>query len=189
MYKYISNYRLEVREIIVEKSASRIVYRYSFRILYSVLTYCTKLTCQHVELSVTTSCQIFILFVPSLHSTFPLHHSSFIVRFSAAQSGPKQRRKMTEPILNIASCVVNTGTLVSPQPDQEGNKLGIMSGTRAVSTTSRREMSKSFLFLQGKAPKEIHVILTETLACFLPGRAKDLSAPLYGSEDKTFYHA
>ena len=32
--------------------------------------------------------------------------------------------------------------------------------------------------LQGKAPKEIHAILTETLACFLPGRAKDLSAPL-----------
>ena len=28
--------------------------------------------------------------------------------------------------------------------------------------------------LQGKAPKEIHTILTETLACFLPGRAKDL---------------
>jgi len=34
------------------------------------------------------------------------------------------------------------------------------------------------VFLQGKAPKEIHAILTETLACFLPGRAKDLSAPL-----------
>ena len=33
-------------------------------------------------------------------------------------------------------------------------------------------------FLQGKARKEIHAILTETLACFLPGRAKDLSAPL-----------
>ena len=32
-----------------------------------------------------------------------------------------------------------------------------------------------FFFLQGKAPKEIHAILTETLACFLPGRAKDLS--------------
>jgi len=27
------------------------------------------------------------------------------------------------------------------------------------------------------APKEIHAILTETLACFLPGLAKDLSAP------------
>ena len=35
-----------------------------------------------------------------------------------------------------------------------------------------------FSFLHGKAPKEIHAILTETLACFLPGRAKDLSAPL-----------
>ena len=34
-------------------------------------------------------------------------------------------------------------------------------------------------FLQGKAPKEIHTILTETLARFLLGRAKDLSAPLY----------
>ena len=35
-----------------------------------------------------------------------------------------------------------------------------------------------FCFLQGKAQKEIHAILTETVACFLPGRAKDLSAPL-----------
>jgi len=35
-----------------------------------------------------------------------------------------------------------------------------------------------FFFLQSKAPKEIHAILTETLACFLPGRAKGLSAPL-----------
>jgi len=32
--------------------------------------------------------------------------------------------------------------------------------------------------LQGKAPKEIHAVLTETLACFLSGRAKDLSASL-----------
>ena len=36
----------------------------------------------------------------------------------------------------------------------------------------------NFFFLKGKGPKEIHAILTETLACFLPGRAKDLSAPL-----------
>ena len=35
-----------------------------------------------------------------------------------------------------------------------------------------------FLFLQGKAPKGSHAIMTETLACFLPGRAKNLSAPL-----------
>jgi len=36
-----------------------------------------------------------------------------------------------------------------------------------------------FFVLQGKARKEIHVILTEILAFFLPGRAKNLSAPLY----------
>jgi len=32
------------------------------------------------------------------------------------------------------------------------------------------------LFLQDKASKEIHAILTQTLTGFLPGRAKDLSA-------------
>jgi len=42
-----------------------------------------------------------------------------------------------------------------------------------------RAVIKFSFFLQGKAPKEILAILTETLACFLPGRAKDLSAPLY----------
>jgi len=54
-----------------------------------------------------------------------------------------------------------------------------MSGTHAISTTSRRELSSSVFLLQGKAPKEIHAILTETLTCFLPGWAKDLSATLY----------
>jgi len=60
-----------------------------------------------------------------------------------------------------------------------------MSGTRAISTTSRRELSSGFFSLQGKAPKEIHAILTETLAFFLPARAKDLSAPLYGDWSST----
>jgi len=41
-----------------------------------------------------------------------------------------------------------------------------------------RAVIKLFFFLQGKAPKKIHAILTEILACFLPGRAKDLSAHL-----------
>ena len=62
-----------------------------------------------------------------------------------------------------------------------------MSGSRAISTTSRRELSSSFFFLQGKVPKEIHAILTETLACFLPGRANDLSAPLYWRQDSKQY--
>jgi len=39
-----------------------------------------------------------------------------------------------------------TGVLTSPYPDQERNKLGTMSGTRAISTTSRRKLSTSFFF-------------------------------------------
>ena len=38
---------------------------------------------------------------------------------------------------------------------------------------------KFFFSLQGKAPKEIHAILIETLACFFLGQAKDLSAHQY----------
>ena len=38
-----------------------------------------------------------------------------------------------------------------------------------------------FFFVQGRALKEIHTIFTEALTCFLPGRAKDLSAPLYST--------
>ena len=49
---------------------------------------------------------------------------------------------------------------------------------RDFNNIETRAVNKFFFFLQGKAPKEIHAILTETLACFLPGRAKDLSAPL-----------
>ena len=50
---------------------------------------------------------------------------------------------------------------------------------RDFNNIETRAVMKFFLFLQGKAPEEIHAILTEALACFLPGRAKDLSAPLY----------
>jgi len=49
---------------------------------------------------------------------------------------------------------------------------------RDFNNIETRAVIKLF-FLQDKAPMEIYVILTETLACFLPGRAKDLSAPLY----------
>ena len=50
---------------------------------------------------------------------------------------------------------------------------------RDFNNIETRAVIKFFSPLQGKAPKEIHAILTETLAFFLPGRAKDLSAPLY----------
>jgi len=50
--------------------------------------------------------------------------------------------------------------------------------TRDFNNIETRSVIK-FFFLQGKALNEIHAILTETLASFLPGWAKDLSAPLY----------
>jgi len=50
---------------------------------------------------------------------------------------------------------------------------------RDFNNIETRAVIKAFFFLQSKAPKEIQAILTETLACFLPGRAKDLSTPLF----------
>ena len=50
---------------------------------------------------------------------------------------------------------------------------------RDFNNTEMRVRIKFFFFLYGKAPKEIHAILTETLACFPPGRTKDFSGPLY----------
>ena len=43
--------------------------------------------------------------------------------------------------------------------------------TREISATSRRELSSSFFFLQGKAQNEIHAILTETLREHAPSYA------------------
>ena len=51
---------------------------------------------------------------------------------------------------------------------------------RDFNNIETRAVTKFFFSpLQGKVPKEIHASLTETLACFLPGRTKDLSAPVY----------
>ena len=60
---------------------------------------------------------------------------------------------------------------------EKGKSSEACQATRAISTTSRREMSSSFS-LQGKAPKEIHAILRENLIYSIPGRTKDLSASL-----------
>ena len=49
-------------------------------------------------------------------------------------------------------------------------RLKACQATRAISTTSRRELSSSF-FLQGKATKEIHAILIETLGEHAPSYA------------------
>ena len=50
--------------------------------------------------------------------------------------------------------------------------------TRDFNNIETRAVIKFIFFLQGKAPKEIHAILREASACFLPSRSKDLLAPL-----------
>ena len=59
---------------------------------------------------------------------------------------------------------------------------------RDFNNIETRAVIKIFFFLQGKAPKEIHAILTETLSYFLPGRAKDLSATMYSLHYKWLNH-
>ena len=51
----------------------------------------------------------------------------------------------TVPKLMTCVLTLYRGADKSLAPDQEGNELGSMSGTRAISTTSRRELSSSFL--------------------------------------------
>ena len=53
---------------------------------------------------------------------------------------------------------------------------GSMSGDAHYFNNMETRAVIKFFFLQGYAPKEIQAILTETFSCFLPDRAKDLSA-------------
>jgi len=63
------------------------------------------------------------------------------------------------------------------RPGRKQTRQHVMDA-RDFNNIEMRAVIKFFFFLQGKAPKEIHAIQTETLACFLPGRAMDLSAHL-----------
>jgi len=105
-------------------------------------------------------------------------------------------------------CVVSalrTGKLVLTEVGNQAKQLKYQGADKSLARPGRKQARKHVrdacdfnnietravikLFsppLQGKAPKEIHAILTETLACILPGRAKDLSASLY-SETKVLF--
>ena len=72
-----------------------------------------------------------------------------------------------------------TGVLISPYPDQERTSSEACHGRARLQQHRDARCHQDFFFLQGKAPKEIRAIMTETLPCFLPVRAKNLSAPLY----------
>ena len=82
---------------------------------------------------------------------------------------PTSRCHRTESIVSLERGVCSCAELLVISC-YRGRKEACQA-TRAISTTSRRELSSSFFFLQGKAPKEIHAILTETLGEYAPSYA------------------
>jgi len=79
-------------------------------------------------------------------------------------------------VTSVYTCTLYRGadkSLARPGRKETGKHV---SDERDFNNMETRDVK--FFFIQGKAPKEIHVILTETLTCFFPGRAKDLSAHL-----------
>ena len=76
--------------------------------------------------------------------------------------------------------VIEISAVVSPVTDKSSARPG-RKQTRKHAREKRdfNNIETRSVIKLGKAAKEIHAILTETLACFLPSRAKDLSAPLY----------
>ena len=63
------------------------------------------------------------------------------------------------------------------RPESEQSRKHVRDA-RDFNKIETRDVIKFFFSPKGKAPKEIHAILTETLDCFRPGGAKDLSALL-----------
>jgi len=107
--------------------------------------------------------------------------------------GNLRKGSLVVMILIRASSKAHFG-LSNKAKENDGNKMHRSAG-KSLALPGRKQTRKhvrdagdfnnietraviKFVFLQEKAPKEIHAILTETLASFLPCVAKDLLAPL-----------
>jgi len=80
-----------------------------------------------------------------------------------------------------AKCVITRGadkSLAQPGRKQARKHVRDARDFNNIETRAVIRILVSCKARQGKAPKEIHSILTETLDCFLPAMAKDLSATL-----------
>jgi hypothetical protein len=82
---------------------------------------------------------------------------------------PTSRRHRTESIVSLEREVCTCAELQGFSCYRGWKEA--CQATRAISTTSRRELSSRLFFLQGKAPKEIHAILKETLEEHAPSYA------------------
>jgi len=79
---------------------------------------------------------------------------------------PTSRCRRTESIVSLEKGVCSCAELQVVSCYRGWKEAS--QGTRAISTTWRRELSWSFFFLHGKAPKEIHAILEEKLGEHAP---------------------
>jgi len=81
-------------------------------------------------------------------------------------------------VLRTLSASLYTEVLISPYPDHKQARKHVMDA-RDFNNIETRAVIKIFPPCKSRRRRKFNAILAETLACFLPSRAKDLSAPLY----------
>ena len=59
------------------------------------------------------------------------------------------------------------------RPGRKQDRKHVRNASDFNNIETRAVINLFYFFLSGRSPEEIHTILTETLACLLPGRAKD----------------
>ena len=79
-------------------------------------------------------------------------------------------------LFNLVLLQLNMSLVLSPTTKETSSEA--CQGRARFQQHRDASCHQVYFFLQRKAPKEFHAILTQTLACSFPGRAKDLSAPL-----------
>jgi len=101
----------------------------------------------------------------------PMQRQIFLLRGGADKSlaRPTSRCRRTESRVSLERGVCSCAELQDFSCYRRWKEA--CQATRAISTTTRRELSWSFFFLQGKAPKEIHAMLKETLGKHAPSNA------------------
>jgi len=118
---------------------------------------------------VTFSATLFSLFVLWFYSTFWWWDMQIYLVFSTKKFKPKLNMMLWYTTYRRAD-----KSLARPGKKQAWKHVRDARDFINIETRSVIKLSSP---LQGKGPKEIHAILTETLACFPPGRTKDLLAP------------
>ena len=108
---------------------------------------------------------------PGIHvSELAVLHLILLIRGGADTSlaRPTSRCRRTESIVSLERGICSCAELQVISFYRSWKEA--YQGTRAISTTWRRELLSTF-FLQGKTQKEIHIILTETLGEHAPSYA------------------